>query len=179
MRILLVTLSDILPFALTQVLNPELEYCAIVVDEPDISKKMFKDYPQITNVIFPFHELKECIENFYYDIAVCISSSRLRYDVLPNELKHYGLDANKIISLQDIHTDANFSIEKSLRYYKEHVAEFEMFAIGMSYTELSIIPKLFKRKLFNFGRGSQDLYYDYQIAKYILEVCGGGILSMR
>ena len=42
MRILLVTFTEYLPFAFTQVLNPELEYCAIVVDEPEPAKNFGK-----------------------------------------------------------------------------------------------------------------------------------------
>lgn len=42
MRILLVILSDSLHFVLTKVLNPDNEYSAIVVDEPELAKKKFR-----------------------------------------------------------------------------------------------------------------------------------------
>ena len=61
MRVLLVTFSEYLPVALTQVLNPALEYCTIVVDEPDIAKNMLKNVPPLRDKIFPFYDLKECI----------------------------------------------------------------------------------------------------------------------
>ena len=171
MRILLVTFSEYLPFALTKVLNPELEYCAIVVDEPDISKNMFKDYPQITNVIFPFYELKECVNNVYYDLAISIS---LGAEILSTELRKYGVQQNKLIPLTALHTPDNFYLERAFRYYVKNKEKFYMFATGLSYVQHGLIPKLFSRKIFNFGRASQDLYYDYQIAKYVLEVCRGG-----
>ena len=41
MRVLLVTLTDMLPLALTKVLNVELEYCAIVTDDTIAAKKKF------------------------------------------------------------------------------------------------------------------------------------------
>ena len=177
MRILLVTFSDILPVALTQVLNPELEYCAIVVDEPDIAKKIFKDYPQVTNVIFPFYELKECIENFYYDYLLCVSDVRLMWRI-GDDLKNYEIPSEKFLHLSIANQQDNiFLLERALHYYKEHISEFEIFATGISTICAAFDADKFKKKIFNFGRGSQDLYYDYQIAKYILEVCGGGYIK--
>ena len=177
MRILLVTFSEYLPFALTQVLNPANEYCAIVVDEPDISKKMFENIPQLKNKIFPFYELKECVENNYYDLVLLVSTFAIDSDIRAN-LKEYGVSDKKFVEIV-FPVMFNFQVERALRYYNEHIAEFEMFATGLSYTRYALIPKLFKRKLFNFGCDGQDLYYDYQVAKFILQVCGGGILSMR
>ena len=167
MRVLLMTFSELLPFALTQVLNPKLEYCAIVVDEPDQSKKILANTP-LEKAVFPFYELKECVENFHYDCAISIS---LGWD---NLTKKYGIPKNKFVNLLSIHTYDNFLMEKALRYYREHSTEFKLIATGMSYTECAIISKQFKDKLFNFGRGTQDLYYDYQIAKYVLKKSGGG-----
>ena len=179
MRILLVTLSDILPFALTQVLNPANEYCAIVVDDPDISKNMFENYPQITNLIYPFYDLQECIDKLYYDFVLCISDPRILWTIY-KKFMECGLSREKFFQICISPDSLNDSrVESTLRFYKEHSTEFEMFATGISYTAVALENNHFKHKLFNFARSSQDLYYDYQIAKYILEVCGGGILSMH
>ena len=43
-----------------------------------------------------------------------------------------------------------------------------MFATGMSYAESNLDVTQFKYKLFNFARSSQDLYYNYQTAKFAL-----------
>ena len=167
MRVLLMTLSDILPLALTQVLNPALEHCAIVVDEPEKAKKFLAGTP-LENIVYPFYELKECVDNFHFDCAVSIELG------IGDWGKKYGIAKNKFVNLFQIYTYENFLMERALRYYSEHAAEFEMVATGMSYTESAISPQYFKRKLFNFGRGTQDIYYDYQIAKYVLKKSGGG-----
>ena len=59
------------------------------------------------------------------------------------------------------------------------MSDFDVFSTGISYTELGLIPEAFlpNYRLFNFARASSDLYYDYQIAKYILEVCRGGYIK--
>ena len=174
MRVFLVTFTEYLPVALTQVLNPALEYCAIVVDEPDIAKNMLKNVPPLRDKIFPFYELKECAENNYFDIALFISDGRINGALIPNFIK-YGIPQNKIFNLHISQGGSyNHVVEKTLRFYKEHAKEFEMFATGISYTSVALDANKFKHKIFNFGRSSQDLYYDYQVAKFILSDTGGG-----
>lgn len=170
MRVLLVTLTDMFPFALTQVMNPELEYCAIVVDEPEPAKAMLKNVPQLREKIFPFYELKECIQNFHYDFLLLVHPE---WNSLSKKFTECGLPKNKLVSLSRIHTPDNFLLERALRYFSEHAAEFEMFATGVSYAEYGLDTTKFKRKLFNFGNTSQDLYFDYQIAKRALAAMGG------
>ena len=179
MRILLVTFTEYLPFAFTQVLNPELEYCAIVVDEPDIAKRMLAKVPPIRDRIFPFYELKECVENNYYDFVLLIATfdfNEINADILRN-LKEYGLPNEKFVEIS-FYPNFNFQVERALRYYKEHVQDFEMFATGASRIRHALIPKFFKRKIFNFGCDGEDIYYHYKIANEVMRL-GGGRLSMR
>ncbi len=81
-----------------------------------------------------------------------------------------GLPKNKFVHIY-LATDGNnpFMIARAMNYYEEHAADFEMFATGMSYTSFALDSNQFKYKLFNFGRASQDLYYDCQIAKIALK----------
>ena len=178
MRILLLIFSDILPFALTKVLNPANDYCAIVVDEPEISKKMFEDVPQIRDKIFPFYELRECIANLNYDLLLCVND--LRTQNIWQLLKSYGLPAEKFLHVSFANNKENFSmlekenfllLERALRYYKEHSAEFEIFTTGTSFVRVSIDTNRFTRRNFNFAVSSQDLYYDYKIAQFIFNEC--------
>ena len=181
MRVLLVTMTEYLPFALTQVLSPALDYCAIVVDEPEIAQKILANVPPLRDKIFPLYELKNCAENNYFDIALFISDGRINVTIILNFIK-YGIPKEKIFNLHISQSGTyNLLVEKNLSYYKEHAKEFEMFATGISYTAVALDANKFKYKLFNFGRSSQDLYYDYQIAKFILSDTGGGaeILNTR
>ena len=171
MRILLVTLTDILPHALTQVLNPANDYCAIVLDDEETAKKILANVPPLRDKVRPFYELKECVEKFYYDVALCICDGRFTWKI-HRQLIKYGLPRTKFFH---IHVGTlNFNVEKTLRYYKEHAADFEMFATGISYTSVALDANNFKYKLFNFALSSQDLYYDYQVAKFVFSTVHGG-----
>ncbi len=88
MRVILVTLTDMLPYVLTQVLNPALEYCAIVVDDVDVARNMTKDVKPLQNSIYPFYELKECIQNFHYDLIIAIYDWRI-HTILPKQIEEY------------------------------------------------------------------------------------------
>ena len=174
MRVLLVTLTDLLPFVLTNVLNPALDYCAIVVDEPDPAKKMLTNVPPLRDKIFPFYELKECIENYHYDFLIYTPTDYSNRGTFANAINKYKPDKNKVLELFQINVPENFLVERALRYYGQHAKEFEMVSIGMSYLQDAIVPKLFKKKLFNFGIASQDLYYDYKIAQFVFNQTAGG-----
>ncbi len=175
MRVLLVTFTDLLPLAFMKVLNPALDYCAIVVDEPDIAKKMLANVPQLRDRIFPFYELKECIKDSYYDSVLCISDGRNAWDVHEKFIQH-KLPNNKYINicLDNNGTCNGFLKEKTLQYYRKHATEFEMFATGICYIGMGLDIQQFKLKLFNFGRSGNDLYYDYQTAKFVFTHTGGG-----
>ena len=70
MRVILITFSEVVNFALTKVFNPDLKYSAIVVEDTDLAKKNLENLPHIHEKIYPFYELKECIENTYYDAVL-------------------------------------------------------------------------------------------------------------
>lgn len=174
MDVILVTLSSILSKVFTQVLSPEIEYCAIVVDEPEPAKKIIAEYGGSPNMVYPFYDFKECIENTAFDYIVCVSNSST-VNLLPQQVYKYGAPKNKTVQFY-LTTDGNHShiIKRTLSYFKKHYAEFEMFATGMSYTSVGLDSTKFKRKLFNFAKASQDLYYDYQIAKFAISASQRG-----
>lgn len=184
MKILLVTFSEMLPSVLNKILSPELEFCAVVVDDVEQSKKFL-----VEEKIFPFCDLKECVINFEYDFVVCITPLQMYSDNFLKQFLKFGVPINKVISFISIHDmDKNFLsktfpryrmadpflLERSLRYYKEHSAEFEMVATGMSYTAYGLDTNKFKHKLFNFAGSSEDIYSNYQVAKFIASNNRGG-----
>ena len=161
MRVLLVTWTDQL-FEKLSILNPELEYCAIVTDEVEPAKKILERVGLPINLLHPFYELKECVKDFYYDYILCLENHYVT-DFM-TKVQKYGAPKNKTFILSLL-GHSNFLLERSLRYFKEHVTEFEIFATGISYTEVGLDITRFKKKLFNFGVSSQDLYYNFQVAK--------------
>lgn len=170
MRVLLVTWTDQLIQKLS-VLNPELEYCAIVVDEVEPAKKILERVGLPKGLLYPFYELKECTRDFHFDYVLCLENW-FDATALAKETGAYDVPKDKILNVAP-NVANNFLLERSLRYFKEHAAGFEMFATGISYVEAGLDVTRFKRKLFNFGRGSQDLYYNFQIAKLAVAYGGG------
>ena len=167
MRILLVTLSEILPAALSKVLNPKNDYCAVVVDKPKDVEKIVTQHNLSTDLIYPIYELKESLENCYYDIALCISE-RSTVNLLPEKFRLYELQKNKFVHLYEVDGEYNFQLEKNLRYFNEHSAEFEIFATTHNNPLFGLKINKFNHKLIDFSAGGQDLYYDYKIAEKIL-----------
>ena len=129
MRVLLVTWTDLLSFVLTRVLNPNLEYCAIVVDNVEKARNITKDIKQTQDIIQPFYELKECIAENYFEVVICAFPF---WNEMSKEFKKYGLPKNKLIDLIKIHINDNFLLEKALRHFNENSSKFEMFATGLA-----------------------------------------------
>ena len=158
MRVLLVTWTDDLKEKLS-ILNPELKYLVIVTDDVESAKKILEGIGLPQSLIQPFYVLKDCLKIFRYDYCICVENSWWSTS-LSDKIKKYGVPQNKIISFCALNSPMNFLLERSLRYFREHATDFEIFATGISHVEKAIDVTKFKRKLFNFGRGSQDLYYN-------------------
>lgn len=176
MRVLLVTVADKLFRKLSR-LNPKLECCAIVVDDVESARKFLRRAKLSRKFLYSMDSLEECVKNFDYDYVVCVENKWWKY-TLASKVEQCSVPRNKIVNFCNLHRGTNFLLERSLRYFKEHAAEFEMFATGISTVEKGIEPAKFTRKLFNFGRGSQDLYYNFQVAKFVIS-CGGGQNNLR
>ena len=161
MRILLATFSDILPFAVNEVLNPEVEFCAVVVDDVDSAKRILP-----SEKIFSLFELKECLNDFYYDFAICISDKTMIY-LLPEPFRDNGLPKNKFVHLHDVDGEYNFQLTKKFQDFKENFADFEIFATSPAYPDFGLNADKFSKKIFDFSIGGQDLYYSYKIAEKI------------
>ena len=171
MRVLLVTWSDQLLQKL-QILSPQLEYCAIVVDELEPAQKILERVKLPKSLLHPLYELKECVRDFYYDYVICIEDGWWTKDLF-NQAKRYGVPQDKLLLFNALTSGTNFLVERSLRYFKEHAADFEMFITGISLTAVGMDVTQFKRKCFNFGRTGQDLYYNFQVAKRAVTYGGG------
>lgn len=156
------TFSEVLPFAVNEVLNSEMEFCAVVVDKVEIAKKILP-----SEKIFSLFELKECLGNFYYDFAVCISDKSM-VNLLPEQFRNYDLPKNKFVHLHDVDGEYNFQLTKKLNLFKKDFAYFEIFSTSPAYSKYALSENKFDRKIFDFSIGGQDLYYGFKIAEKIL-----------
>lgn len=168
MRVLLVTWTNKIAENIS-ILNPKLEYCAIVTDDVNAAKNALdKSFSYLKNIVCPFYELKECLKYLYYDYVICLENGWGARALL-NEVKRYDVSDNKIMHFCSLlFWNCNFSVEYSLRYFKEHAEEFDVFATGISYTMMGLEVTHFKQKVFNFGAPSQDLYYNLKTAQFAI-----------
>ena len=170
MKILLVTKAEKLAEKLAA-LNPELEYCAAVVDNVKSAKEIFAGVGLSQVPVYPMKGLQKRVETLDYDYVLCLQEKFYGTRII-RKLKSFGLPIEKLVSFARLPDAGNWQTERQLRYYREHAQDFEMFATGTSPIEAAIDIRKFKRKMFNFGTSSQDLYYSFQIAKSVI-LCGG------
>ena len=172
MRVLLVTTVNKLAEKFAA-LSPELEYCAIVIDDVELAKKILNEKVSSTIPFYPMSELKTCVESFNYDYIVPVQNRSYHEEVMDKLLPKYNVPQNKVVSFSELHSLGNFKTDRVLRYYQEHSHEFEMFITGISTAYRGIDVTRFKRKCFNFATSSQDLYYNYNVAKFAICIRGG------
>ena len=120
MRVLLVTWTDQLQQKL-MFLNPEIEYCAIVTDEVEPAKEILKRIGLSQDLIYPLYDLKECVNNFYYDYVLCVDNDWGR--AFLELLREYEVPTNKRVGLNLLSSN-NFIVERVLNYFEKHASEF-------------------------------------------------------
>jgi len=170
MKVLLISYTRNLTEKLAA-LSPDLEYCAIATGDPKRAKEICNSAGLSEVPVHSLEELPICLK-LPYDYILLLKDGWWSSE-FKDLVRKYNLPHNKILTFSALHANDNFLLERSLRYFKEHAAEFEMFATGISTAEKDLDVPSFKGKLFNFGRGSQDLYYNFQVAKFAMS-CGGG-----
>lgn len=95
-----------------------------------------------------------------------------------------------IILCEDLTSDNNLNLNSTINFgaymrlnfdynfYKKYCdlvrnnKVFDGIITGLSYAEVGINTKYFNKNFFNFAVSSQDIFYDYEMAKYILNVYG-------
>lgn len=175
MKVLLVARTGNLFEILSSCLNPELEYCAIIVSNVETAKDVLSKVGLSQDLLYCLDDIKQCIKKFPYDYILCIDDGwGTTFLKLAQEC---SVPDDKIVALNIPSRDV-FTLERSLRYFREHATEFEGLATGISYAETGLNVTRFKRKLFNFARSSQDLYYNFQTAKFAL-LCEEGHSTLR
>ena len=173
MKLLLVTTANKLAEKLA-VLSPELGYCAAVVDNVNSAKEIFAQVglPQVP--LYPMKTLKKRVETLEYDYVLLVQDKFYSLGII-RKLQSCGLPTDKLISFAQLPGRGNWQTERPLRYHREHAQDFEIFATGTSPTEKAIDIRQFKRKAINFATSSQDLYYNFQIAKAVIKSAGDAL----
>ena len=171
MRIMLVTTTNFLNYALYS-LNGQTDFCAVVTDDIEQAKNISANYKLPETLLHPIYELKECCRDFYFDLCIAVTNWET-YGDITEMLKEYGLPKEKFLLLNLFAERYQFLLSSLLKYYRENLPDCEIFATGISYSAKSVLSSCFKKKLINFAGQSQDLYYDFKVAKEILSTGGG------
>ncbi|GFZ32681.1 chemotaxis protein [Clostridium zeae] len=120
---------------------------AFVSDNPNNIGKHINSIP-----VIPLSDLNK----FNYD-----------YIILVNDMMLESND-NKILNLNEfIRYFYDFEIYRSFFQYEEKKKNLHAFITGLSFAEVGINANEFPFSTVNFANSSQDLYFDYNIAKYI------------
>ncbi|MCI1477716.1 MAG: chemotaxis protein [Clostridium beijerinckii] len=106
------------------------------------------------------------INNLDYDFIVIASQYN---EEIYSQLINMGISKNAIFEYINFFNIANNKFEYSLNVYKENVSVYETLITGISYFVNGIHSDTLLKRGINFSFDSQDLYYDYNIAKHLLE----------
>jgi DltD C-terminal region. len=106
------------------------------------------------------------IKEYEYDYIII--SSSFFYDII-SQLEELGIKNDKIYPFYQYYICNYFSDNFEYKLYKflNSNIEYETIITGISYHLYGIDEKIIKNKAFNFALGSQDLYFDFNIVKYL------------
>lgn len=169
MNLLLVTKTEKLAEKLSA-LSPELEYCAAVVDNVKVAKEIFANAGLSQVPLYPMKKLQKYVETLEYDYVLLLQGKFYGMGII-RKLQSFGLPTEKLVSFARLYDAGNWQTERLLRHHAAHLQDFKIFATGTSPTAAAIDIRSFNFKTINFATSSQDLYYNFQIAKTVIE-CG-------
>lgn len=96
-----------------------------------------------------------------------------------NQLKDYGISDNKILQFYVYVDYAVNTIKNKLREISDDLEKYEVIATGLSYTDYALSAGGCIKKLVNFANPSQDLFYDYNIVKFIINNNHKKIINLK
>jgi hypothetical protein len=112
------------------------------------------------------------LKNYKYDFIII---SSMYCDEIENQLISFGVDRNKIISYLDNSSIVDFHSFSGANIFNIKLQQFlnlknvELIVSGLSYSMYGIDTDHFNKSSFNFSISNQDLFYDYNIVKYLSE----------
>lgn len=120
------------------------------------------------NFVYGFWQIKEVIKKFSPDYILFLVPFRAPIEFFTREFKKMNYPLNKICDLSMYHSDEALHLESRINRVRKNPDRYKIFSTGISYSRTGIDPDSFELPLISFADSSQDLYYDYQIAKRLL-----------
>ena len=124
--------------------------------------------PKKWNVKFEekmIHE-PEYITKIEYDFVVIVSQEDY---LIYQQLIEMGIPSEKIFRYINFFMFANNILKNKLKLYKIDKKEYDVLTTGLSYFVSGINSNVLYKSCINLAYDSHDLYYDYNIAKYLIE----------
>ena len=140
--------------------------CAIVTNDRIVAAELGLP-KKMTYAVWQF---REAVQSTQPDFVFLLTSpANMSFDFFKDEARAINFPARKIIPATYISVYQDiFDLGKRFETFEKSPDKYRIFATGLSYTMFGIRPEYFDLPLINFAFGGQDLYYDYQIAKRLL-----------
>lgn len=106
------------------------------------------------------------VKNIEYDYIVI--ASQFNHDIF-TQLISYGVSQEKILEYINFINNRHNCLEYKMNLFENDISIYETLVTGISYFVSGINGDILKHRGINFAFDSQDLYYDYNIAKYLFE----------
>lgn len=106
------------------------------------------------------------IGSFDYDFIII--GSQFNNEIY-SQLIQLGINRTKVFQYYVFMDNFNNYYQAKIKRFLETNGDVEALATGISYAARGFREEVCSKKAFNFAFGSQDLFYDYQTVKYLLE----------
>ena len=166
MRVLIISCEPFLTGFLS-VMNKDLDVAAIIMP----NDKLINGFP-VTNPdgktfkIYSYVYLKECLSNLYYDyIILAFPPDSEIHNEITDELKEYKVDPSKLFHAGEIYRADLYSFFHMFNYVRNEISKYKILITGVSYAWKGTDINCFEMPALNCAMRSQDLYFDYLVAK--------------
>lgn len=95
------------------------------------------------------------------------------------QLLEIGIKKEKILQFYKYFATCQNHIDWKMQYLYENVNDIEVVATGISYMVTAIREDILLKRIGNIANSSQDLYYDYNLVKYMIEKSGKSFEKMK
>lgn len=146
------------------VIEPKIEIINLFKESENYKKINSSD--KVNVFFYKDKDIKNMLDNIYK------SNSKVRIKCYSNYIKIFKTEFNEFISTLKSCFNINFELQPEGFDYK--LKEFmkkdciEVLVTGISYAVFAFYPPFMKKETFNFALPSQDIYYDYEIAKFLM-----------
>ena len=171
MRVIIISFENELLQSLSFINLQNVDIAAIITVPTNTVINNLQKYKLLANKIYSYDNLKECLNELYYDKIVVYGYDEYK---LIDTLVEYGVRRKDIINLRMLRCNTFFSLYNVVKTYEKSPQIYETLITGSSYAYYGVNALGLKSSAIKFAVDSQDLYYGYKLAEKAINVRGGG-----